>query len=114
MADAAFFEGRIHEILDDAVARAHVAPNVRARARFRVQDGFVGEGYARTTPLEMAELQAFARTEGLVVDPVYTGKALLALLRGGLGPPPDGITAFVHTGGVFELFAYGEEVAALG
>lgn len=113
MKDGAFFEREIHRIVDDAVARGLVTPALAKQAHFRVQDGFVGRGYALTTPEEMAELQAFARMEGLVVDPVYTGKALIALLRDGLGPAPEGVTVFVHTGGIFELFAYGDAIAAL-
>ncbi|MEL6187503.1 MAG: pyridoxal-phosphate dependent enzyme [Myxococcota bacterium] len=114
MKDAAFFTAEVERILADVAARGHASEDVLSRARFRIQDGFVGEGYARTTSDEMAELQGFAQTEGLVVDPVYTGKALLALLRNGLGPPPSrGVTVFVHTGGIFELFAYAAEIAAL-
>ena len=50
------------------------------------------------------------RTEGLLLDPVYTGKAFAGFLdlvrRGSVGPEP---VVFMHTGGTPALFAYGPD-----
>lgn len=66
----------------------------------------VGRGYAVSDPDEIQFIAGFARRTGLVLDPVYTGKALFALDRairsGRLDPGGD--VVFVHTGGVFGLF----------
>lgn len=47
------------------------------------------------------------RLEGIVLDPVYTGKAMAGLIDGlERGRFPDGPLVFVHTGGPSALFAY--------
>jgi len=55
-----------------------------------------------------------ARLEGLVLDPVYTGKALCGLIhlarRGEISPAER--VLFLHTGGSPTLFAYGEDLGA--
>ena len=56
-----------------------------------------------------------ARCEGLLVDPVYTGKALagiIALARN--GSLDDRPTVFLHTGGTPALFAYGTPQGPVG
>lgn len=82
-------------------------PSVGAcSAQTRVLDGYVGEGYAVAGP-EIFELIAeFARLEGIVLDPVYTGKAfagMLAELRGGRFEGCRDVI-FLHTGGIFGVF----------
>lgn len=76
---------------------------------------FLGGGYGIPTPEMVEALALFARTEGLVLDPVYSGKAAAALValarRGDLGGER---VLFVHTGGAPGLFAYGTEVVAPG
>jgi len=71
-------------------------------------DNYVGPGYSLPTP-EMAEaVQLFARTEGILLDPVYTGKAaagLIGLIRKGYFKKSENIL-FVHTGGSPALYAY--------
>lgn len=71
-------------------------------------DGFVGPGYSIPTP-EMAEaVKLMARTEGILLDPVYTGKAmagLMALVREGRFNQDDHVL-FLHTGGTPALEVY--------
>lgn len=111
--DRATFDRRVAEILDQAVGLWIVSPEVRERARWRIVEGHQGMGYAQTTPAEMDALARVARREGLLLDPVYTGKAYLGLeaeaRAGRLGGP--GATVFLHTGGLFGLFGFGREVA---
>lgn len=67
----------------------------------------VGPGYAVPNPEDTPYIQELARTEGILLDPVYTGKAwagMLRLLQEGTFPG-DGALAFVHTGGAAALFA---------
>jgi D-cysteine desulfhydrase len=57
-------------------------------------------------------VQMLARTEGLLLDPVYTGKAmagLIGLARKGYFTPGEKLL-FLHTGGLPSLFAYGDVV----
>ncbi len=72
----------------------------------RVLDGHVGPGYAVATP-EIFELIAdLAALEGLVLDPVYTGKAFAGMLKELADGRFEGVRdiVFIHTGGVFGVF----------
>ena len=104
--DGPSFDRRIRGILDDAVDRGHVGEAEASAARWRIQEGFVGPGYAETDEAAMAELRSLAR-HGLILDPVYSGKAFRALPR---LDPTEGETVFIHTGGIFELFAFADQI----
>ena len=106
--DAATFDTKIQSIIDDAADRGLVPHRAAEAARWRIKDGYIGPGYAETTPEAMERLRAITRSTGLFFDPVYTGKAFLALHD--LPPLPEGDTVFVHTGGIFELFAFADHV----
>jgi 1-aminocyclopropane-1-carboxylate deaminase/D-cysteine desulfhydrase-like pyridoxal-dependent ACC family enzyme len=72
-----------------------------------VDDAFVGDGYGVPTAASREALQLTARTEGIVLDPVYTAKAmagLIARVRSGAWSP-DETVLFWHTGGVPGFFA---------
>ncbi len=73
-----------------------------------LDDGFLGDGYGLPTPGMVDALRLVARTEGVALDPVYTGKAADALRTWSrTGSLDRGTTAvFVHTGGAPGLFAY--------
>lgn len=75
-----------------------------------VRDGFVGDGYALPSAAGIAAIRLAAETEGLLLDPVYTGKAMAGLLAlvtdGPLATGRD--VVFLHTGGSPALFAYPE------
>ncbi|WP_166970887.1 D-cysteine desulfhydrase family protein [Brevibacterium atlanticum] len=68
---------------------------------------YVGTGYALPTEGMVEAVRLFARTEGILLDPVYTGKAaagLVGLVRGGRFGPDDTVV-FIHSGGVPGLYA---------
>ena len=79
--------------------------------RAMVSDRALGEGYGVPTPQVWDALALFARTEGIILDPVYTGKAAAHLLAGGDGDSELPVV-FIHTGGSPGLFAYQPELAA--
>jgi 1-aminocyclopropane-1-carboxylate deaminase/D-cysteine desulfhydrase-like pyridoxal-dependent ACC family enzyme len=62
---------------------------------------FLGDGYAIPTSNGIEAIRLLARTEGIVCDPIYSGKALAALIA----HKHDGPTVFWHTGGYHALFA---------
>jgi D-cysteine desulfhydrase len=77
----------------------------------------VGDGYGRLTTEAATAMRTAARTEGLLLDPVYTGKALAGLASAvaeGIVRPGER-TVFVHTGGLPGLFghAFAAELAAV-
>jgi D-cysteine desulfhydrase family pyridoxal phosphate-dependent enzyme len=79
-----------------------------------VDDGYVGPGYGRYTAEAAEALRLVAQTEGVVLDPVYTAKAMAGLIghaRSG-ALPPDAPVIFLHSGGTPALFAYAEQIAA--
>ncbi len=69
---------------------------------------YVGPGYGQPTPEMVEAVNLLARTEGILLDPVYSGKAMAGLIgeiRKGTFSKDDNIV-FVHTGGTAALFAY--------
>jgi 1-aminocyclopropane-1-carboxylate deaminase/D-cysteine desulfhydrase-like pyridoxal-dependent ACC family enzyme len=78
-----------------------------------VDDRYLGGGYAVMGELEREAIRTCARLEGLILDPVYTGRAagaLMANIRSGeIGR--DERVLFWHTGGTPALFAYADELA---
>lgn len=75
-------------------------------------DEYVGPGYSLPTPEMTKAVQLLARTEGILLDPVYTGKAfagLLDLISKGYFKKGENVL-FVHTGGSPALFAYMEDI----
>jgi D-cysteine desulfhydrase family pyridoxal phosphate-dependent enzyme len=75
--------------------------------RVRVDHARVGAGYGAPTEECRRAVLLAARTEGLLLDPVYTGKAMAGLIAaradGSIGPATK--TVFLHTGGLPALFA---------
>lgn len=80
-----------------------------------VDDRFIGPGYGLPTDDMLDVLHLLARTEGILLDPVYTGKAMAGLVAGirkeehGFGCVSD--ILFLHTGGQPGLFGYRASVA---
>jgi L-cysteate sulfo-lyase len=73
---------------------------------------YVGDGYGIPTEGMRAALLLLARLEGLLFDPVYSGKGLAGLIdlvQGGHFADDDNIV-FIHTGGSAGLFGYLEEL----
>ena len=75
-------------------------------------DEYVGAGYSLPTPGMIEAVQLLAQTEGILLDPVYTGKemaGLIDLVRTGYFKPTDKVL-FLHTGGSPALYAYSDVV----
>ena len=81
-------------------------------ADFDNDDSFVGQGYGIPTPAGLDALHILARKEGILLDPVYTSKALAGLVAHARDGRLDGEAIFLHTGGNPALFAYAQEVLA--
>lgn len=73
-----------------------------------VTSDFVGSGYGQPTAEMIEAIELTARHEGILLDPVYTGKAmagLIGLIRSGFFTTDQNVV-FIHTGGTAALFAY--------
>jgi D-cysteine desulfhydrase len=77
---------------------------------FQLYDQYLGHGYATPGEAEREAIRLLATTEGILVDPVYTGRAMAGLIdlirQGVLGS--EETLCFWHTGGAAGIFAWGE------
>jgi len=94
----------------DAMLGLFGAPSTTVTdADILVLDDYTGPGYAIPTVEANDAIRALAAREGLLLDPVYTAKAMAGLIdllkRGTL----SGDVVFLHTGGTPALFAYADE-----
>ncbi len=77
-----------------------------------LHDAYLGEGYGIMGEAEREAIIAMARSEGILVDPVYTGRALAGLIDLARQGALHGRVLFWHTGGTPALFAYEKELLA--
>lgn len=95
-ATAAFLESEVRLTAEDLI----------------VDDRFVGPGYAIPTPACLEAITLAARTEALLLDPVYTGKTMAGMIdhirSGRIGA--DETVIFLHSGGTPALFAQATEI----
>jgi len=86
--------------------------NVSIANRVEVNDDYLGEGYAKVGEPEREAIQMVAQLEGLLLDPVYTGRAmggLIDLIRWGAFTRGQSVL-FWHTGGVAALPAFADKL----
>jgi len=108
----------VSNIVGDAAALLGGSLDTQALAP-QVDDRFIGRGYGLMHETTKEALSLVAATEGMLLDPVYTGKAfagLVARARDG-GFRPGDTVVFLHTGGMPGIFAYSDELldaAAVG
>jgi len=94
----------------DLIGSKAASPAGTIAERVSVLDQYVGPAYGQPTEGMIEAVRLVARLEGILLDPVYTGKAmagLIDLVRRGQLTSRDTVI-FWHTGGVAGLFAYGE------
>lgn len=99
-------EGNVHKLSTETATLLGVpAPS---RDKVIGLDEWVGPGYSLPTPEMVEAVRLLARLEGVLLDPVYTGKAmagLIGLVRRGDIRPGERVL-FIHTGGSPALYAY--------
>ncbi len=103
--DARYFERKISADLEQWQAR-HGGAEGAGKEAIRILDAYAGPAYGVAPRPVWQLIRLVARTEGLVLDPVYTGKALYGMVeearRGRFDPRREMI--FLHSGGVYGLF----------
>lgn len=97
----------VDAILLEAKERLGIDHGLGPGEGYMLMDGYVGRGYALSTQEELDFVTMVARTEGLILDPVYTGKTLRALAMELKARPAEypGRNVFLHSGGIFHLFS---------
>jgi D-cysteine desulfhydrase len=104
-------EQLVYELVRATAAHVGIHVDIPARA-VRCYDAYVGPGYSLPTA-EMAEaVRMLAGLEGILMDPVYTGKAMagcIDLVRRGIFKKDENIL-FIHTGGSPALHVYMSDI----
>ena len=99
-------EGNVHALAHSTAELAGAPAPPREAVACR--DEWVGPGYSLPSPEMVEAVRMLARLEGVLLDPVYTGKAmagLIGLVRRGEIAAGERVV-FVHTGGAPALYAY--------
>lgn len=112
-AEKAAQEAKLLKLANETLALAGGRADIPEQS-MQVVDDYVGPGYSLPTDEMTAAIQKFARLEGILLDPVYTGKTaagLIGLVREGRFAADDNVL-FVHTGGSPALYAYPDAVLA--
>jgi D-cysteine desulfhydrase len=100
-------EPNVYKLARETAAVLGIAGGIPRDAITALGD-WVGPGYSLPTPEMVEAVRMLARVEGILLDPVYTGKAmagLIALIRNGTFKRGERVL-FVHTGGSPALYAY--------
>lgn len=100
------------EIASDAAERIQLDTRVSA-GELNVSEDYIGPGYGTPGDDCLEAIQLVARTEAILLDPIYSGKAMAALIdhiRCGSFSPDESVI-FLHTGGTPVLFAMNEMLA---
>lgn len=102
--DENWFINKVNQDIADWTNRYPGAPAVSVKPR--VLDGYVGQGYGIASPEIFDLIVQLSRLEGLILDPVYTGKAFAGMVSeiaaGRFSDCQD--IVFLHTGGIFGMF----------
>jgi len=102
--------GLVHGVVRDTLAHLGVETPF-ARERVAVETGYLGAGYGQLTEGVVEAIELAAKLEGLLLDPVYTGKALsglIGMIRAGRFERGENVV-LMHTGGLPGLFAYRQD-----
>ena len=100
-------EETVHKLASETAEYLGVKGGI-SRDRVVANGDYVGPGYGQLTPETVEAITLTARHEGILLDPVYSGKAmagLIGLIRQGFFAK-DSNVVFLHTGGSAALFAY--------
>jgi len=100
-------EEKVYNLAVETAEKLGIKENI-TREDIVCFDEYVGDGYSIPTDSMVEAVKLFARTEGILLDPVYSGKTaagLIDLIRKGHFPKGSNIL-FLHTGGSPALYAY--------
>lgn len=108
--DKEYFVKRIYKIIMEAKRKYSIDIDIKSK-ELNIIDGYKGLGYAISRDEEIELIIEIAREEGIIFDPVYTGKAILGMLdqlnvdKNRFGEN----ILFIHTGGILGLLTKEKE-----
>ncbi len=110
--DVEHFQNRIMEIAEDFTRQIDGALDLHPQDILLIADK-AGDGYGKNRPEDIAFIREFAQREGILLDPVYTGKAMKGLFEALQEGHPyfEGVknVLFIHTGGQYGLLGTPEK-----
>ena len=101
-------EDKVYDLAQRTLEYMGLDADIVARHRVVANSDYVGEGYGLPTESMQAAVKLLASTEGILLDPVYSGKGfagLIDLIEKGYFRAGENVV-FIHTGGSVALFAY--------
>jgi len=101
-------EEMIYSLAQRTAEYMGLSPDVVARERVVANSDYVGDGYGLPTDAMVEAVKMMAQYEGILLDPVYSGKGfsgLIDLIRKGHFKKGENVV-FLHTGGSISLFGY--------
>ncbi len=101
-------EEMIYSLAQRTAEYMGLSPDVVARERVVANSDYVGDGYGLPTDAMVEAVKMMAQYEGILLDPVYSGKGfsgLIDLIRKGHFKQGENVV-FLHTGGSISLFGY--------
>ena len=113
--DRDYFMQAVGDICEQAIADYQLDIAFDRQSDIDIIDGYVGRGYGLSQPQELSLICELARTEGIFLDPVYTGKAFYGMVQELQRDPArfGKRIVFVHTGGIFGVFPAASQFAEL-
>ena len=113
--DRDYFIEVVGGICEKAIAEYYLDIAFDRHHDIEIIDGYVGRGYALSQPEELILICEMARTEGIFLDPVYTGKAFYGMVQELSRDPKcfGNRIVFLHTGGIFGLFPAAKQIAPI-
>lgn len=101
-------ESLVHGLAEKLVKFLNISPDTVPREQVVCTDTQVGPGYSQPTDEMIESVILLARTEGILLDPIYSGKTMAGLIefiRKGHYTTDQNVL-FLHTGGSPTLYAY--------
>ncbi len=109
--DTAYFMTELKRIQNEFRNQYDISLNLSNVEQY-IDDKYVGIGYSQNTKTELQTLAQLAKTESLILDPVYTLKAFIGMvdhIQKGIIKPGERVL-FIHTGGHYGLFPKSDEL----
>lgn len=112
--DAQYFRDVCEQICGDTAKILEADIQIKPQ-EMQFIDGYKGKGYAISSEEELQFITDLARKEGVILDPVYTGKAMYGFYQEVKKGNLTGVqnVLFIHTGGLYGLFPKQEQLAPL-
>ena len=101
-------EEMIYNLAQRTAEYMGLSPDIVAREKVVANSDYVGDGYGLPTDAMVEAVKMMAQYEGILLDPVYSGKGfsgLIDLIRKGHFKQGENVV-FLHTGGSISLFGY--------